>query len=143
MNAKLFLAAPLIALALAGCAELLGLSDDYKVACTPGAIQDCAAAAGSCTARKQVCKADGTGFGECIAVRLPPDGGACTCTPGTTIPCYDGDPAALGPICHAGTATCNDAGTAFGACEGQVLCTGQAGWMVQTSGGVAVAKLSP
>src|SRR6185503_1206376 len=97
--------------------------------CLPGSIQDCVAEAGSCNAGKQVCKQDGAGYGACIPVLTPPEGGACTCTPGATAPCYDGDLATLGSAsCHAGTATCNDSGTAFGACDGQALCAGQLRW---------------
>lgn len=42
--------------------------------------------------------------------------------PGTTQPCYDGPPGTVGKgSCKAGLHTCNDTGTAFGACTGEVL----------------------
>ncbi|EDM80847.1 hypothetical protein PPSIR1_28093 [Plesiocystis pacifica SIR-1] len=47
----------------------------------------------------------------------------CACTPGDTISCYDGFPPATEGVgeCQAGTRTCNDQGTSYGPCEGQVL----------------------
>lgn len=42
------------------------------------------------------------------------------CSPGTTMPCYSGDPATKGVgICSTGVATCNDNGTEWGACMGE------------------------
>ncbi|MBK9266227.1 MAG: choice-of-anchor L domain-containing protein [Polyangiaceae bacterium] len=48
--------------------------------------------------------------------------GACKCVPGTTQACYQGAPGteAVGP-CKAGVQTCNETGTGWGTCVGQVL----------------------
>jgi hypothetical protein len=44
-----------------------------------------------------------------------------TCTPGETVPCYGGPDGTEGKgLCHGGSARCNDAGTGYGACEGEV-----------------------
>ncbi|MBI5532572.1 MAG: hypothetical protein HY898_07645 [Deltaproteobacteria bacterium] len=52
------------------------------------------------------------------------DGGACSCVPNATQPCYSGPPGTenVGP-CKGGTQTCNSTGTAWGACMGEVLPT--------------------
>ena len=49
-------------------------------------------------------------------------GGGCACTPGATEPCYSGPDGTegVGP-CVGGTRTCNANGTAWGACEGEVI----------------------
>lgn len=48
-------------------------------------------------------------------------GASGTCTPGEQIPCYTGDEGTENVgACVGGTTTCNDEGTAFGACEGEV-----------------------
>lgn len=51
----------------------------------------------------------------------PGGGGGSACTPGASEPCYGGPPgtANLG-ICTPGMRTCNDDGTAFGPCTGEV-----------------------
>jgi hypothetical protein len=48
--------------------------------------------------------------------------GACVCTPGDMVSCYQGAPGTqgVGP-CTAGTSTCAPSGTAWGPCVGQVL----------------------
>jgi hypothetical protein len=49
-------------------------------------------------------------------------GGDPVCEPGSTIACYSGSPETLGVgECVGGAQTCNAAGTAYGACLGQVL----------------------
>jgi hypothetical protein len=48
-------------------------------------------------------------------------GGGKVCTPGATMDCYSGPAGTEGiGACHAGTQTCNDAGTAWGPCTGEV-----------------------
>jgi len=48
--------------------------------------------------------------------------GLCVCTPGSTLPCYQGATGTLGVgACKAGTQTCLVDGTGYGACLGQVL----------------------
>ncbi|MDI1449736.1 hypothetical protein [Polyangium sp. 6x1] len=51
------------------------------------------------------------------------DGGsAASCEPNVTEPCYGGPAGTEGVgVCKGGTRTCNAEGTAFGACEGEVL----------------------
>jgi hypothetical protein len=49
-------------------------------------------------------------------------GGESPCVPQSIMDCYDGPPGTDGRgACLAGTQTCNDQGTGFGACVGQVL----------------------
>lgn len=49
-------------------------------------------------------------------------GNSMVCTPGDSVVCYTGFPATLNiGTCKAGTSTCNADGTAYGACENQVL----------------------
>ena len=44
-----------------------------------------------------------------------------TCTPGQTVPCYSGPDGTEGKgLCRGGNARCNDAGTGYGACAGEV-----------------------
>jgi len=47
----------------------------------------------------------------------------CACVPGDTISCYTGFPADTEGVgeCQAGERTCNDQGTGYGACVGQVI----------------------
>lgn len=48
--------------------------------------------------------------------------GGSVCTPGAQEACYSGPPGTEGVgTCVAGIATCNDRGTAFGPCVGEVL----------------------
>jgi hypothetical protein len=50
------------------------------------------------------------------------EGEACICVPGETQPCYTGPQGTEGVgLCAGGASTCNELGTAFGACEGEVL----------------------
>jgi hypothetical protein len=48
-------------------------------------------------------------------------GSGSVCVPKTTAPCYDGPPGTEGMgVCSAGIKTCNDQGTAYGPCVGEV-----------------------
>ncbi|MEZ4307560.1 MAG: choice-of-anchor L domain-containing protein [Polyangiaceae bacterium] len=67
------------------------------------------------------------GFADC---NLNPDDGCewnlsegpCSCTPGETQECYAGPPGTKDVgTCKAGVSTCNDTGTGWGSCEGQVI----------------------
>ncbi len=52
--------------------------------------------------------------------------GTCLCTPGDTQDCYTGLPQTEGVgECQAGTQTCNNNGTGWGPCEGEVLPLGE------------------
>src|SRR3954466_6473166 len=63
-----------------------------------------------------------SGLGDLHVVPIVDDAGTKLCEPGTSQPCYSGDPAtrSLGS-CHDGTQVCNAAGDAFEACEGETL----------------------
>jgi len=50
----------------------------------------------------------------------------CSCTPGTTRPCYTGPAGTVGVgVCRTGTKTCNAEGTAYGPCQGDVVPTAE------------------
>lgn len=111
--------------------------------CTPGETMPCYSGPamtdgiGICHGGSATCLADGSGFGACAGEQLPAAtddcatledddctglaNEGCLCTPGTTVPCYDGGAEEGVGVCHAGTATCDASGTSIGACSGQVL----------------------
>jgi len=124
--------------------------DGPGCSCTPGAEAPCYSGpantknVGPCKAGTQVCKADGTGWGECQGEVTPAqescatpvdddcdgqvneEGASCVCAPNANEPCYDGPSGTEGVgVCTAGTRLCNDQGTAWGACEGQVKPTAE------------------
>jgi hypothetical protein len=111
--------------------------------CTPSATTSCytgpaaTQGVGACHAGSQVCNALGTALGACAGEVTPQpesclttavddncDGEVnegCLCAPGSAASCYDGPGGTQGVgACHAGTKTCNAAGTAYGACVGEV-----------------------
>ena len=118
-------------------------------ACVPGAGLACYEGApgtqdvGVCKGGKKVCNAQGTGYGDCAGQIVPAkelcDGGlldencngkvnevgqdpACACDAGSQVNCYDGPVGTQGVgVCKGGKRTCNELGTAYGACEGQVV----------------------
>ena len=115
-------------------------------ACTPGTSEVCySGPAGSdgvslCHAGTHRCNAEGTGFGPCTDEVVPSpetcanaidddcdglvneEGAECVCTPGSTSPCYEGPLSTAGVgACALGMHTCNELGTAYGECVGQVL----------------------
>lgn len=52
--------------------------------------------------------------------------GECMCLPGQMQPCYSDDLATMGVgPCHSGMQVCNEFGTAWGACEGEVTPSGE------------------
>ncbi|MFT3768252.1 MAG: hypothetical protein QM820_22610 [Minicystis sp.] len=142
----LVLAGCALGLGAQGCEQILGLDkfhDAEDMTCTPGTMQSCYRGAdgtegvGICRAGTQSCKDDGSGWTECVGDVLPATvedctnnvdddcngkvNDTCSCAKGATMPCYSGDPATQGKgICHAGTATCNDDGTGYGECVGEV-----------------------
>ncbi|APR87236.1 Tryptophan synthase alpha chain [Minicystis rosea] len=114
--------------------------------CTPGTTASCYSGppgtegVGNCVAGTKTCNDDGTGYGPCVGEVLPqPEscytredddcngqknegGDGCVCTPYATASCYDGPAGTEGVgACHAGTKTCNDLGTVWGPCVGEVL----------------------
>lgn len=120
--------------------------DGAGCACAPGSVAPCYSGPGGtqgvgpCKAGQQTCKADGTGFGACVGEVLPSletcntpgdddcdgqtneEGVGCVCSPGSTTTCYTGPGGTLGVgLCAAGTQQCNAAGTAYGACVGEVV----------------------
>jgi hypothetical protein len=114
--------------------------------CVPGSTAPCysgpmgTADVGACKAGQQTCNADGLGYGACVGEVVPvpetcatpvdddcdgqvnEEGASCVCVPGTTQACYTGPMGTAGVgLCKAGAQLCNDQGTAWGACTGQVL----------------------
>jgi hypothetical protein len=114
--------------------------------CAPGAVQECYSGPdgtkgiGVCVPGQRVCLPGGMGFGECMGEVIPVDetcetaededcdgianesGTACICVPGETQPCYSGPPDTQDVgVCVGGTAVCNELGTGFGPCEGEVV----------------------
>ncbi|HEX8538936.1 MAG TPA: carboxypeptidase-like regulatory domain-containing protein, partial [Cystobacter sp.] len=116
--------------------------------CTPGAERECAyggpkgtSGVGACRAGRQVCDANGTGWSDTCEGEVRPqqeescdtvrddncdgavnEGCASICREGDTRPCYEGPEGTTGMgQCHAGTQTCMAGGTAWSACEGQLL----------------------
>src|SRR4051812_34207139 len=115
-------------------------------ACTPGDTKSCYSGpagtegVGVCVGGTTTCAEDGSGFGPCVGEVTPVpetcdtpedddcngqvnEGGAgCACTPGEGEACYDGPDGTLGVgACTSGMRVCNDQGTGWGPCQGQVL----------------------
>ncbi len=114
--------------------------------CAPGSLVPCytgpagTLGVGGCLMGTAPCNAEGTGFGGCEGEIIPQtetcllpgdedcdglvneDGEGCSCTPGTTKPCYSGpaDTENVG-TCKAGSQTCLADGSAYGACLGEVV----------------------
>jgi putative metal-binding protein len=92
---------------------------------------------GICAAGTKTCNAQGTAYGACSGEVLPQtetclmsgdencngqSNEGCICVPSSTASCYSGPAGTQGVgICAAGTKTCNAAGTAYGACAGEVV----------------------
>ncbi|MFO0593155.1 MAG: SBBP repeat-containing protein [Polyangiaceae bacterium] len=114
--------------------------------CKPGDMQTCYSGpmgtvdVGICHGGMQSCKVDGTGFGPCEGEVTPAtetcmtvddddcdglineEGAGCVCVPGAMMPCYEGPAGTEGVgVCLGGNSVCNFTGTAWGACEGEVL----------------------
>jgi hypothetical protein len=94
---------------------------------------------GICKAGTRTCKPDGSAWSPCADDTRPrtekcdtPEDEDCNgvaesefegcCVPGTIIGCYSGPPGTqwVG-LCKAGTKVCNELGTTYGACDGEVL----------------------
>jgi hypothetical protein len=114
-------------------------------ACEPGVVEDCytgpagTQGVGLCVSGKRTCAPDGVSFGPCEGEVIPaaetcgtPDdddcngvandmGADCACAPASVEPCYTG-PGGTQDVgaCKGGTRTCNELGTAWSACEGEV-----------------------
>jgi hypothetical protein len=115
--------------------------------CVPESTQSCydglpasTRDVGPCHAGVQVCKPDGSAYGECVGQVKPVpedcttpadddcDGvpnqssAGCVCLPGAKAACYTGPAGTEGVgICVGGLQTCNALGTAFGSCDGEAL----------------------
>lgn len=118
-----------------------------STACEPGATEACYSGpagtldVGICKGGTRKCASDGSGFGPCEGEVTPasnetcvtPDdddcngltndmGVGCICTPAMTEPCYTGAQGTQGVgDCKAGTRTCDDLGSAWSACQGEVV----------------------
>lgn len=97
-------------------------------------LEHCGTCDNSCPTGDNItstCEMGMCGFGDCLPGYSDCDGtpangcekaGMCTCTPGTTQPCYYGPANTEGVgTCVGGMQTCNDQGTGWGSCVGQVL----------------------
>ena len=117
-----------------------------RAGCNPGDMMSCYTAniatlgVSYCKAGVRTCYADGTDFGSC-AGEITPVAEVCYdgmdndcdgqidngcpvlfCTPNSSAVCYDGPPATLNVgACTAGNKTCNQEGSAYGPCVGEVL----------------------
>ncbi|MFO0588775.1 MAG: hypothetical protein U0441_14590 [Polyangiaceae bacterium] len=114
--------------------------------CTPGDEIACyegpagTEGVGVCKAGKQLCKANGEGYGPCLDQVLPgvetcatpldddcdgkvnDTGPGCACVPGATTPCYPGPSGTAGVgVCKEGTATCDADGSGYGECVGAIV----------------------
>ena len=114
-------------------------------ACEAGVTEDCYTGpagtkdVGLCKGGTRTCNPGGVGWSNCAGEVVPAaetcatmddedcdgmvneEGEACLCVPGETQPCYTGPEGTEGVgQCAAGAATCNELGTGFGACEGEV-----------------------
>jgi hypothetical protein len=116
------------------------------VSCEAGAVEECytgpdgTKGVGVCVAGQRTCLPGGEGFSACMGEVTPVEetcetaedddcdgianegGVACLCVPGETEPCYTGPMGTQDVgVCAGGTAVCNELGTDFGVCEGEVL----------------------
>jgi alpha-tubulin suppressor-like RCC1 family protein len=114
--------------------------------CAPGSVAPCytgpegSSGVGICASGTQICNTLGTGYGPCADEVLPAletcttqvdddcdgqvneSGDGCVCVPGTTEACYSGPTGTAGAgICKQGTRFCNEYGTDWSSCEGEVL----------------------
>jgi hypothetical protein len=130
---------------------------------------------GACISGMKTCNAQGTDYGPCVGEITPvaetcatpddddcdgsinEDGAGCGCTPKSSEACYSGPAGTENTSpCKAGMRTCNDLGTAFGPCTGEVVpqteecspavdencdglpsCTGGYAWAQGYAGGIS------
>lgn len=120
--------------------------DGAGCVCVPNAQEHCYSGppgtenVGICSGGTKTCNALGTAWGPCVGEVLPQpetcetpvddncngqvneSGTGCTCLPASQASCYTGPAGTLNiGVCRGGTMTCNDQGTAWGPCVGQVL----------------------
>lgn len=133
-------------LAEAGSADGAGSGGDSGSGCEPGAVRACypgpegTEGVGRCKGGQQECSADGSGYGDCIGevTREPEDcatdddedcdgevldqDAGCVCQPKKAEDCYSGPAGTMGiGLCAAGVRVCNDLGTSYGPCIGEVV----------------------
>ena len=114
--------------------------------CEAGVTEDCytgpdgTKGVGPCKGGTRTCNPGGVGWSGCVGEVVPAaetcetaededcdgavneEGAACLCSPGETQPCYTGPQGTEGVgQCASGAATCNELGTGFGPCEGEVV----------------------
>jgi hypothetical protein len=111
---------------------------NQQVSCYSGPVGT--AGVGICKTGLALCNGQGTALGACVGEVLPQletcntpvddncngqvneTGAGCVCLPNSTASCYSGPGGTQGVgLCKAGTKTCNAQGTAYGACQGEVL----------------------
>ncbi|MEZ4293912.1 MAG: hypothetical protein R3B70_02965 [Polyangiaceae bacterium] len=118
---------------------------DAGCVCTPGETMGCyegpdgTEGVGLCVGGQTTCDPDGKGWGPCDGQVLPAaetcntpgdddcdgetneDGAGCGCVPGSVAVCYSGPPATAGVgACKTGMQMCNDMGTGYGPCMGEI-----------------------
>lgn len=114
--------------------------------CEPGAITACYSGpsgtlgVGPCRSGSKTCLPDGSDYGPCTAEVTPnpevcgtledddcdgvanEEGPDCVCKPDTAAACYSGPQGTENVgACHGGTKRCNESGTAYGPCTGEVV----------------------
>jgi hypothetical protein len=141
---------PLGLLGLGACNAIAGLdslefrdASGDEVLCAPGETRACYSGpagtqgVGTCAAGVARCLDDGSGFGACAGEVLPStescaapededcngqSNDGCSCSPGTSLPCYSGPPGTENVgACHGGTQTCVEGGSGYGPCTGEVV----------------------
>jgi hypothetical protein len=130
----------------AGSADGAGSGGNGGSGCEPGTVQDCYSGpegtegVGACKGGLQACSADRSGYGDCTGEVTPEpedcataydedcDGevldedAGCVCLPSTAASCYSGPAGTMGiSVCAAGVEVCNELGTSYGPCVGEVV----------------------
>ena len=117
------------------------VNEDCATVCREGATRRCyegppgTRGVGACREGTQTCVPGGTAWSACVGQVLPEaaercalpgdedcDGTACVCRPGETQRCGYAGPGGTENVgaCRASFKTCNDSGTAWGTCTGEV-----------------------
>ncbi len=107
---------------LAFVLALLGCGDDNETTTGGGGSGGAATTSTNAGSPTTTTKASGTTSASSVSSNGSTSTGETFCTPGSQQPCYSGPSGTEGVgACVGGTETCNEQGTAFGPCEGEVL----------------------